>query len=238
MTMRADAALRANALADQAMCQLVGEAAATAAVPEALLTRLLWVESRFRLNATSPTGAQGVAQFMPQTALDRGLADPFEPGQAIPNAARLLADLDLRFGNFGLAAAAYNAGAARVAAWLAGSGTLPVETRGYVLAVTGRVAEDWALDRERGVRSAERPNRGSCLELAAELRSTTHHEFTMAVAAVPALRLNPLDAAAMVSFDRARRHLCGRLGGAAAISGGLRGWRIPPLCVLHASRNG
>ena len=47
----------------------------------------------------------------------------------------------------GLAAAAYNAGSARVAKWLQGVSTLPVETRFYVLAITGRSPEDWAAMR-------------------------------------------------------------------------------------------
>src|SRR5690606_41926809 len=62
------------------------------------------------LNAVSYKGAQGIAQFMPGTAEERGLADPFEPKSAIGHSASLLTDLRREFGNFGLAAAAYNAG--------------------------------------------------------------------------------------------------------------------------------
>ena len=80
---------------------------------------------------------------MPGTAADRGLADPFEPKSAITHSASLLADLRREFGNFGLAAAAYNAGEERVRGWLAGKRTLPGETRRYVRFVTGRAAEDW-----------------------------------------------------------------------------------------------
>jgi hypothetical protein len=88
-----------------------------------------------------------VAQFMPQTAAERGLADPRDPAQAIRHAARLLAELDRQFGNLGLAAAAYNAGALRVTHWLQGTSALPIETRLYVLSVTGRQAEDWVARR-------------------------------------------------------------------------------------------
>ena len=49
---------------------------------------------------------------MPKTADERGLANPFDPEEAIPKSAELLADLKQRFGNLGLAAAAYNAGPA------------------------------------------------------------------------------------------------------------------------------
>ena len=55
------------------------------------MTRLIWAESRFRVHAVSPKGAQGIAQFMPATAAERGLADPFDPEQAVPKAARLVA---------------------------------------------------------------------------------------------------------------------------------------------------
>jgi len=82
---------------------------------------LIWQESSFRPGVSSGAGAQGVAQFMPGTAAERGLANPFDPEQAIPKSAELLADLRQRFGNLGLAAAAYNGGPARVEAWLAGA---------------------------------------------------------------------------------------------------------------------
>ena len=126
------------------VCHMVESAADASKLPVGFLTRVLWVESRFHTMAVSPKGAEGMAQFMPQTAADRGLADPFDPAQAIGHAARLLADLQTRFGNLGLAAAAYNAGPARIDKWLHSQGTLPAETRNYVTAVTGQSAEIWA----------------------------------------------------------------------------------------------
>ncbi|GJE05879.1 MULTISPECIES: lytic transglycosylase domain-containing protein [Methylobacterium] len=128
---------------EQALCRLIEGAARSHALPVPFLTRLIWRESSFRVGAVSPVGAQGVAQFMPGTAKERGLSDPFDPEQAIPHAAHLLADLKRQFGNLGLAAAAYNGGPTRVTNWLAGSGGLPSETRAYVYAITGQPAEDW-----------------------------------------------------------------------------------------------
>jgi hypothetical protein len=144
--MRGAAAAAANTQAElfEPICRLVDGAAAANRLPAAFLTRILWQESRLRKDATSPAGAEGVAQFMPQTAAERGLADPRDPAPAIAEAARLLADLTLRFGNRGLAAAAYNAGAGRVARWLRRQADLPAETRQYVVAVTGRPVEHWA----------------------------------------------------------------------------------------------
>ena len=78
---------------DRTVCRLIDDAARTNRLPSEFLTRLIWRESSFRTGAVSPAGAQGIAQFMPGTAQEHGLADPFDPEQAIPKAARLLADL-------------------------------------------------------------------------------------------------------------------------------------------------
>src|ERR1700686_3511377 len=117
---------------DHAVCRLIENAAGANRLPVGFLTRLIWRESSFRSAAVSTAGAEGIAQFMPQTAQERGLADPFDPERAIPKAASLLADLRRQFGNFGIAAAAYNAGPARVLSWLRGEGPLSAETQAYV----------------------------------------------------------------------------------------------------------
>src|SRR5690606_34078460 len=96
------------------ICHLIESSAATDGIPVDFFTRLIWQESSFRSHAVSPKGAQGIAQFMPTTAAERGLADPFDPEQAIPASARYLRELHDRLGNLGLAAAAYNAGPDRV----------------------------------------------------------------------------------------------------------------------------
>ena len=127
------------------VCPLMQQQADARGLPAMFFVRLIWKESRFNPGAVSPKGAQGIAQFMPGTASDRGLDDPFEPKSAIVHSASLLADLKSEFGNVGLAAAAYNAGAERVRAWLDGRSKLPAETIGYVSFVTGRDAEEWKL---------------------------------------------------------------------------------------------
>jgi hypothetical protein len=130
-----------NALA--ILCGIVEDSAKAEGLPVNFFTRLIWRESAFEPRALSPAGAQGVAQFMPGTASERGLADPFDPGTAIPASARLLADLAQRFGNLGLAAAAYNAGPNALANWLGGKGSMPLETQDYVLQITGHDIEEW-----------------------------------------------------------------------------------------------
>jgi soluble lytic murein transglycosylase-like protein len=60
-------------------CLLIDRVARANAIPADYIARLISVESGFSPTAVSPKGAQGIAQFMPETAHLRGLADPFEP---------------------------------------------------------------------------------------------------------------------------------------------------------------
>jgi Transglycosylase SLT domain/SPOR domain len=165
---------------EQALCRLIEGAAQAQRIPHDLLTKLIWQESSFRPHVISPAGAQGIAQFMPGTARERGLADPFDPEQAIPKAAEFIAHLADRFGNFGLAAAAYNGGPARVTSWLAGQGDLPAETRNYVIVVTGRPAEEWADEARQGKSADEKKGAGSgpatCVQIVATLRQPRRGE--------------------------------------------------------------
>jgi hypothetical protein len=128
------------------ICHTLAQAAADNQLPEAFFTQLIWQESRFDPGAVSPAGAQGIAQFMPQTAAIRGLTNAFDPLEALRESASYLRELRTTFhGNLGLAAAAYNAGPDQVEAWLAGRRSLPAETQAYVRIVTGYTAEAWTL---------------------------------------------------------------------------------------------
>src|SRR5262245_34396832 len=113
-------------------CQALAAAAAANDLPVVFFLRLIWQESRFNPDAVSPVGAQGIAQFMPETARLNRLEDPFNPHEAIAKSAQLLRDLNREFGNLGFAAAAYNAGPGRVHDWLAAHRMLPDETQAYV----------------------------------------------------------------------------------------------------------
>lgn len=160
--------------AREAMCLMVESAAAAHGLPLEFFARVIWQESRFQPDAVGPVTrngqrAQGVAQFMPGTASERRLLDPFDPVQALPKSAEYLSELRAQFGNLGLAAAAYNSGPRRVQEWLAGTGGLPAETRNYVLAVTGTPAEDWAAA-GRNVGTTDRAPRSGCRELMALLK--------------------------------------------------------------------
>ena len=161
----------ASANVRESVCLIIESAARANDLPLEFFARVIWQESRFRPDAVGPVTrsgqrAQGIAQFMPGTAAERGLLDPFDPVQALPKSAEFLRDLRRQFGNLGLAAAAYNAGPQRVRDWMAGARTLPAETRNYVLAITGLPAEDWARS---GNREPEQPARPNCAQLMAML---------------------------------------------------------------------
>jgi hypothetical protein len=211
---RAESGLR------EQVCGMIDRAAAAHKLPAAFLTRLIWQESAFRSRAVSPKGAQGIAQFMPGTAAERGLADPFDPEQAIPKAAEFLADLRRQFGNLGLAAAAYNGGANRVSAWIAGTGGLPLETRNYVEIITRHSAEEW----QDGAKVADKIKlpEGACLEIAGRITRDEPRQFANSVLMAPwgvqiAGSFNR--GAAMAAYQRARRGLGGVLGGEPMIIG-------------------
>ncbi len=126
------------------VCTTIQTAARDAGLDSGFLARLLWKESLFDASAVSPVGALGIAQFMPGTAQLRGLQDAFNPADAIFASADYLAELILRFGNPGLAAAAYNGGENRMERYLAEeNAVLPAETLDYVAAITGHPARVW-----------------------------------------------------------------------------------------------
>ena len=165
------------------VCAAIEELAARNALDVGFFARLLWRESLFDAGAVSPAGALGIAQFMPGTAKLRGLADPFDPAQALAASAHYLAELSERYGSLGLAAVAYNAGEARAEKFLAGNDWLPLETETYVQVITGLPARDW---RDRPPETidlalaANRPFREACMEQA-EGRSIAQFRATVPV---------------------------------------------------------
>jgi cell division septation protein DedD len=158
----------------EAICLMIESAAKSQDLPLEFFARVIWQESRFQSDAIGPMTrrgqrAQGIAQFMPGTASERRLLDPFDPVQALPKSAEFLNELRGQFGNLGLAAAAYNAGPRRVQEWLAGTGHMPQETRNYVIAITGTSVDDWATA-GKGGKPPDRAPASSCRELMALLK--------------------------------------------------------------------
>lgn len=113
---------------------------------------LVLVESGGETAALSPKGARGIWQFMPDTARRYGLTvnsetdDRLDVQKSTRAAARYLRDLQMQFGDWPLALAAYNAGEHPVQNAVLRAGSegfalldrkrlLPAETRAYVPAV-------------------------------------------------------------------------------------------------------
>jgi hypothetical protein len=131
------------ALSLDEVCNTLFTSAQDNDLPVAFFANLIWQESGLRDNVVSSKGAMGIAQFMPKVAAESGLENPFDPSQALPASAKLLRELFDQFGNLGYVAAAYNAGTQRVLDWLVRGRSLPRETRGYVMNITGRSVEAW-----------------------------------------------------------------------------------------------
>jgi soluble lytic murein transglycosylase-like protein len=154
----------------ESVCLMIESAARAHNLPLEFFARVIWQESRFQPNVVGPRTrsgdrAQGIAQFMPRTAAERGLLDPFDPVQALPKSAEFLRELADQFGNLGLAAAAYNAGPGRLREFLSARRPLPAETRNYVLAITGISVDEWAASGKREPAPIAKPGCGELMAL-------------------------------------------------------------------------
>lgn len=104
-------------------------------IPEDLFLRLVRAESNFHPAARSSKGAIGLAQLMPGTARVLGV-NPHDPHENLDGGARYLRQQYLKFGDWRLALAAYNAGPKAVERY---RGVPPYrETQNYVKAILGR----------------------------------------------------------------------------------------------------
>lgn len=110
--------------ADVPYASLFNAAGARYGIPPTVLAGMGHVESRFRLDAVSGAGAQGMMQFLPGTAAEMGV-NPWDPASAVDGAARYIRKAVDRFGgSLEMAVGAYNIGPgamARAGAVLPGS---------------------------------------------------------------------------------------------------------------------
>jgi soluble lytic murein transglycosylase-like protein len=114
---------------------LIDAAALRYNLPPALLHAMIKVESGYNPRATSPKGAVGLMQLMPNTAKRYGVTDRTDPASSIEGGARYMRDLlNLFKQDTSLAVAAYNAGENAV---IRNGNTIPPyrETKNYVVQV-------------------------------------------------------------------------------------------------------
>jgi transglycosylase-like protein with SLT domain len=103
---------------------------------------VIWQESKYKPQALSHVGAQGLMQLMPATARRFGCKDANDPQANIEAGTKYLSWLLKRFdGNVTLALAGYNAGEGAVAKY---NGVPPYnETQNYVRKITSRYGKTY-----------------------------------------------------------------------------------------------
>ena len=128
------------------IAEYVAEASQRFGIPAAWIRAVMRIESAGEVGVTSPAGAMGLMQVMPQTyatlraKLDLG-ANAYDPHNNIMAGAAFLRDMHDRYGDAGFVAA-YNAGPGRYEEFRAGGRRLPSETILY----TARLGSLLGLD--------------------------------------------------------------------------------------------
>lgn len=112
-------------------------AASAAGIDPSVALRVAQIESSFNPSATSIKGAMGIFQLMPATAAQLGVTNPYDPLQNISGGVRYLAQLFARYGDWYLAAAAYNWGLGNVDKALASGTGFPSDVQAYAASASG-----------------------------------------------------------------------------------------------------
>lgn len=96
----------------------INDAASQLGIPPSIVAQQIYYESGFNPNATSPTGAEGLAQFEPYTFKDLGISgSPYTPSVAFEAYVKYMGQLlTQEKGDVFNALAAYNAGPGNLSA--------------------------------------------------------------------------------------------------------------------------
>jgi len=122
-------------LSDVTLHRFITNSASRYHLSPSLVYAVITVESHYDPSAVSRVGAQGLMQLMPETAMQMGVINPFDPESNVDGGSRYLRFLlDRYHQNHDLALAAYNAGPGAVDRY---HGIPPfLETQSYVARVT------------------------------------------------------------------------------------------------------
>jgi soluble lytic murein transglycosylase-like protein len=116
------------------LAPIIRQASEIYGVDQDLIRAVIKAESNFQVSSTSPKGARGLMQLMPETAREMGVTDSYNPVENIMGGTRYLKGLLNRYqGNVPQALAAYNWGMGNVEKY---PDRLPRETREYITRVT------------------------------------------------------------------------------------------------------
>ena len=122
---------------DPKLDRIIYEAGEKEGVDPRFIHAVIWQESKYKVEARSHAGAQGLMQLMPATAKRFGCSDVNDPVENITAGTKYLSWLLKRFsGNVELALAGYNAGEGSVDKY---DGVPPYnETQNYVKIISKR----------------------------------------------------------------------------------------------------
>src|SRR6185369_13571784 len=122
---------------DAELDRIIFEAGEKEGVDPRFIHAVIWQESKYKVDARSHAGAQGLMQLMPATAKRFGCDHPEDPQENIAAGTKYLSWLLKRFaGNVELALAGYNAGEGSVDKY---DGVPPYnETQNYVKIISQR----------------------------------------------------------------------------------------------------
>jgi Transglycosylase SLT domain len=183
----------------QEICETLADAARKNDLPAPFLIRLLYQESSFRPGVISSAGAMGIAQFMRETATDRGLNSL----RSVASDTSIGAPAARCLGKVWQCwppppRAAYNAGPKRIANWLSKRAALPQETEHYVKRITGWPAESWAAA-QAGSPTVKLPQDAPCQEIAGLFASDESQS-------IPLQNSSPMESSKIVAVSHLRRH--------------------------------